>query len=30
LEPMLTRAGFDIVGAEFTRSVYGCYTCVKR
>jgi ubiquinone/menaquinone biosynthesis C-methylase UbiE len=30
LEPMLTRAGFDIVGVEFTRSVYGCYTCVKR
>ncbi|GAA4631190.1 class I SAM-dependent methyltransferase [Actinoallomurus vinaceus] len=30
LEPMLTRAGFEIAGAEFSRSVYGAYTCVKR
>ncbi|WP_218951937.1 methyltransferase domain-containing protein [Amycolatopsis anabasis] len=30
LEPMLAAAGFEIVQAEFTRSVYGAYTCVKR
>jgi len=26
---MLTAAGFDIVQAEFRRSVYGSYTCIK-
>lgn len=30
LEPILTAAGFDIVSADFDRSVYGAYTCVKR
>jgi ubiquinone/menaquinone biosynthesis C-methylase UbiE len=30
LEPMLNAAGFDIVTAEFTRAVYGAYTCVRR
>ncbi|MEV0399793.1 class I SAM-dependent methyltransferase [Actinoallomurus sp. NPDC050550] len=30
LEPMLTRAGFEIVGVEFRGSLYGAYTCVKR
>lgn len=30
LEPMLTMAGFEIVEAEFRRSVYGVYTCVRR
>ncbi|WP_433181109.1 class I SAM-dependent methyltransferase [Actinoallomurus sp. CA-150999] len=30
LEPMLTRAGFEIVDTEFSRSVYGAYTCVRR
>jgi len=28
-EPMLTRAGFDIVTAGFDRRVYGAYTCIK-
>jgi SAM-dependent methyltransferase len=30
LEPMLVRAGFEIAEAEFSRSVYGVYTCVRR
>jgi len=30
LEPMLIVAGFDIVDAEFRRSVYGSYTCIKQ
>jgi ubiquinone/menaquinone biosynthesis C-methylase UbiE len=30
LEPMLDAAGFDIVTAEFHRSVYGAYTCLRR
>jgi ubiquinone/menaquinone biosynthesis C-methylase UbiE len=30
LEPMLEAAGFEIVTAEFDRSAYGAYTCVKR
>jgi ubiquinone/menaquinone biosynthesis C-methylase UbiE len=30
LEPMLDAAGFDIVEADFDRSVYGRYTCIKR
>lgn len=30
LEPMLTAAGFEIVDAEFDRSVYGRYTCIRR
>ncbi|WP_117208308.1 class I SAM-dependent methyltransferase [Allorhizocola rhizosphaerae] len=30
LEPMLDRAGFDIVSVDFERSLYGAYTCVKR
>jgi ubiquinone/menaquinone biosynthesis C-methylase UbiE len=30
LEPMLTRAGFEIAGSEFRGSVYGAYTCVRR
>jgi SAM-dependent methyltransferase len=29
-EPMLLAAGFEIVDAEFRRSVYGAYTCVRR
>jgi SAM-dependent methyltransferase len=29
-EPMLEAAGFDIITAEFDRSVYGAYTCLKR
>ena len=29
LEPMLAAAGFTIVTAEFDRSVYGIYMCVK-
>lgn len=29
LEPMLAAAGFQIVRADFRRSVYGAYTCVK-
>jgi hypothetical protein len=29
LEPMLGAAGFAIVTADFTGSVYGAYTCVK-
>lgn len=28
-EPMLAATGFTIVTAEFDRSVYGAYTCVK-
>ena len=27
LEPMLAAAGFQIVTAEFSGSVYGAYTC---
>jgi ubiquinone/menaquinone biosynthesis C-methylase UbiE len=30
LEPMLVAAGFDIVTAEFDRSLYGAYTCLRR
>lgn len=30
LEPMLEATGFEIVSAEFTESVYGAYTCVRR
>jgi len=30
LEPMIDAAGFDIIEADFDRSVYGRYTCVKR
>ncbi|MBB5867059.1 SAM-dependent methyltransferase [Allocatelliglobosispora scoriae] len=30
LEPMLDRAGFDVVTAESERSLYAAYTCVKR
>jgi len=30
LEPMLEAAGFEIVEAEYTGSLYGAYTCVKR
>jgi SAM-dependent methyltransferase len=29
LEPMLAAVGLTIVTAEFDRSVYGTYTCVK-
>jgi SAM-dependent methyltransferase len=29
LEPMLARAGFQIVDAAFDRGLYGAYTCVK-
>ena len=29
-EPMLVAAGFQIVEADFRRSVYGSYTCIKR
>jgi SAM-dependent methyltransferase len=29
LEPMLAAAGFTIATADFDRSVYGAYTCVK-
>lgn len=28
-EPMLAAVGFEIVTAEFSRSVYGTYTCVR-
>jgi FkbM family methyltransferase len=28
-EPMLRAAGFEIATAEFDRSVYGTYTCIK-
>jgi SAM-dependent methyltransferase len=28
LEPMLARAGFDIVDTEFRMSLYGAYTCI--
>lgn len=30
LEPMIMAAGFEIETAEFDRSVYGAYTCIKR
>jgi SAM-dependent methyltransferase len=30
LEPMLAAAGFEIATAEFAKSVYGAYTCIKR
>jgi ubiquinone/menaquinone biosynthesis C-methylase UbiE len=30
LEPMLAVAGFDILTADFTGSVYGTYTCRRR
>ena len=30
LEPMLTVAGFEIVSADFSGSVYGAYSCRKR
>jgi ubiquinone/menaquinone biosynthesis C-methylase UbiE len=30
LEPMIAAAGLEIETAEFHRSVYGAYTCVKR
>ncbi|WP_211265484.1 hypothetical protein [Actinacidiphila oryziradicis] len=30
LEPMLDAAGFEIVEADYTGSLYGAYTCVKR
>jgi len=29
-EPMLEAAGFKVVSAEFDRSVYGAYTCLKQ
>jgi ubiquinone/menaquinone biosynthesis C-methylase UbiE len=29
-EPMLTAAGLDIAHADFRRSIYGSYTCIKR
>ncbi|HEV8063683.1 MAG TPA: class I SAM-dependent methyltransferase [Acidimicrobiales bacterium] len=29
LEPMLSRAGFEIVEAEYRRRVYGSYVCVR-
>jgi SAM-dependent methyltransferase len=29
LEPMLAAAGFEIVSADFTRRLYGAYTCVR-
>ena len=30
LEPMLERAGFEIVDVDFRRRVYGSYTCIRR
>lgn len=30
LEPMLDRAGFEILTADFNRQLYGAYTCRKR
>jgi hypothetical protein len=30
LEPMLAAAGFEILTADFSGSVYGTYTCRKR
>jgi ubiquinone/menaquinone biosynthesis C-methylase UbiE len=30
LEPMLDAAGFDILAADFHRSIYGAYACVRR
>jgi ubiquinone/menaquinone biosynthesis C-methylase UbiE len=30
LEPMVDAAGFDIVEADFDRSIYGRYICIKR
>lgn len=29
-EPMLAAAGFEIVSAEYRRSLYGAYTCIRR
>jgi SAM-dependent methyltransferase len=29
LEPMLAAAGFTVLTADFDRSIYGAYTCVK-
>jgi ubiquinone/menaquinone biosynthesis C-methylase UbiE len=30
LEPMLALTGFHVVTADFTGSIYGAYTCIKR
>ena len=30
LEPMLAAAGFEVLTADFERSVYGAYTCRRR
>jgi hypothetical protein len=30
LEPLLAAAGFQILTADFSRSVYGAYACRKR
>ncbi len=30
LEPMLEASGFDVIEADFDRSTYGRYTCLKR
>jgi ubiquinone/menaquinone biosynthesis C-methylase UbiE len=30
LEPMLAAVGFEIISADFTRHLYGAYTCRKR
>jgi hypothetical protein len=30
LEPMLAAAGFELLTADFSGSVYGAYTCRKR
>ena len=30
LEPMLAAAGFELLTADFSGSVYGAYTCGKR
>jgi len=29
-EPMLARAGFDVVDREYRRAAYGAYTCIRR
>jgi SAM-dependent methyltransferase len=29
-EPILAAVGFDILSAEYSRSVYGAYTCLRR
>ena len=29
LEPMLAAAGLEVISADFTKSVYGAYTCIK-